>query len=88
MLVLAGLLPMQYFTSSLSGSGASIVANVDLVTKVYFPRVLLPLAAVVVPVIDFLVGFSVLLGMMAWYGSWPTSSVAVLAPLLPPARAR
>ena len=44
-LVLAGLLPMQYFTSSLAGSSMSLVANLSLVTKVYFPRVLLPLAA-------------------------------------------
>ena len=80
-LVIGGLLPMQYFTSSLSGSGASIVGGSSLVAKVYFPRVLLPLASVVTPVIDFTMSFSVMLGVMAWYGSWPSSVVAVIAPL-------
>jgi lipopolysaccharide transport system permease protein len=80
-LVIGGLLPMQYFTSSLSSSGMSIVGGSSLVSKVYFPRVLLPLAAVLTPVVDFTMSFSVMLGVMAWYGSWPTSAVAVLAPL-------
>ena len=53
-LVLSGLIPMQYFTSSLTGSSTSLVANMSLDTKVYFPRVLLPLAAVLVPLVDLL----------------------------------
>ena len=52
-LVLSGLLVMQYFTSSLTGSSVSLVANMPLVTKVYFPRVLLPLASAIVPAVDF-----------------------------------
>jgi lipopolysaccharide transport system permease protein len=80
-LVIGGLLPMQYFTSALSGSGMSIVGGSSLVAKVYFPRVLLPLASVVTPVIDFTMSFSVMLGVMAWYGAWPKSAVAVVAPL-------
>ena len=80
-LVFSGLLPMQYFTSSLTGSSSSIVAAVNLVTKVYFPRVLLPFAAVLVPVIDFVFGFIVLLALMGWYGTWPGGPVVVFAPL-------
>ena len=80
-LVIGGLLPMQYFTSSLTGAGGSIVAGNALVSKVYFPRVLLPVAAVTVPAVDFLMSFSVMLGVMAWYDSWPTSAVAALAPV-------
>ena len=48
-LVLAGVLPMQYFASALTGSSMSLAANLNLVTKVYFPRTLLPLAAVSCP---------------------------------------
>ncbi len=55
-LVYAGLLPMQYFTSALNGSSISLVSNANLVTKVYFPRVMLPLAAVLTPIVDFLIG--------------------------------
>ena len=79
-LVIGGLLPMQYFMSSVTGSGGSIVSGNALVSKVYFPRVLLPLGAVIVPAIDFLMSFSVMLAVMAWYSTWPTSAIAVLAP--------
>jgi len=80
-LVIGGLLPMQYFTSSLTGSGGSIVSGSALVSKVYFPRVLLPLAAVTVPAVDFLMSFSVMIGVMAWYNTWPSSLVALIAPV-------
>lgn len=80
-LVMSGLLPMQYFTSSLTGSMTSLVANVNLVTKVYFPRVLLPLAAVLVPVADFLLGLVVLVVLMAAYDTWPAGPEFLLAPL-------
>jgi homopolymeric O-antigen transport system permease protein len=80
-LVLSGLLPMQYFTSSLSSAAASVVSNGPLVTKVYFPRVLLPMAAVLVPAVDFLLSMVVLVGVMAWYSSWPAGPIAVLAPV-------
>ena len=47
------------------------MSNKALVTKVYFPRVLLPLAGVVVPLVDFLFAFVVLVGMMVWFDVWP-----------------
>jgi lipopolysaccharide transport system permease protein len=80
-LVLAGLLPMQYFTSSLTGSSTSLVSNLTLVTKVYFPRVLLPFAAVLVPLVDLAIGFVVLVPLMWWYESWPGGLEALTAPL-------
>jgi homopolymeric O-antigen transport system permease protein len=55
------------------------VSNKPLVTKVYFPRVLLPLAGVVVPIVDFLLASVVLVGMMAWFDVWPSAAI-VLAP--------
>src|ERR671914_227142 len=70
-LVVGGVLPMQYFVSSLTNSSMSLANNLQLVTKVYFPRVLLPLAAVIVPMIDLLVGLPVLVVVMWVYESWP-----------------
>jgi lipopolysaccharide transport system permease protein len=80
-LVLAGVIPMQYFSSSLTGSSTSLVSNLPLVTKVYFPRVLLPLTSVLVPLVDLLVGLPVLLAMMAYYDTWPSGFQVVFAPL-------
>ena len=79
-LVIGGLLPMQYFMSSLTGAGASIVGGASLVSKVYFPRVLMPLAAVLTPIVDFVMALSVMIGVMAWYGAWPKGPIALLAP--------
>ena len=70
-LVIAGVLPMQYFASALTGSSMSLAANLQLVTKVYFPRTLLPLAAVIVPLVDFVVGLPVLIALMWYYDTWP-----------------
>ena len=80
-LVLSGLIVMQYFNSSLTGSSLSLVANLPLVTKVYFPRVLLPLAAALVPVVDFAVGFLVLIPLMLYYNVGPDGIELLAAPL-------
>jgi lipopolysaccharide transport system permease protein len=79
-LVVGGVLPMQYFVSSLTGSSMSLANNLQLVTKVYFPRVLLPLAAVVVPMVDLVVGLPVLVAVMWIYESWPQGWEIILAP--------
>jgi lipopolysaccharide transport system permease protein len=80
-LVVAGVIPMQYFSSAVTGSSLSLVTNLPLVTKVYFPRVLLPFAAVLAPIIDLLVALPVLLVLMAVYGTWPQGIQVVFAPL-------
>jgi homopolymeric O-antigen transport system permease protein len=80
LLVFSGLLPMQYFTSALTWSSTSLVSNANLVTKVYFPRVLLPLTGVLVPVVDFLLALLILVGLMVWYGTWPNGVEFLLAP--------
>jgi homopolymeric O-antigen transport system permease protein len=79
-LTAAGVVPMQYFASALTASSMSLVSNLPLVTKVYFPRVLLPLAAVLVPLVDLLIALPVLLVLMAVYGTWPDSAAVALAP--------
>jgi homopolymeric O-antigen transport system permease protein len=79
-LVFSGLLPMQLFTSGLTQASMSLVTNSNLVTKVYFPRVLLPLAGVLVPLVDFWLAIVVLVGLMARYDRWPTLPDVLLAP--------
>ena len=79
-LVVGGVLPMQYFVSSLTTSSMSLANNLQLVTKVYFPRVLLPLAAVLVPMVDLVVGLPVLVVVMWVYESFPQGWEVLLAP--------
>jgi lipopolysaccharide transport system permease protein len=67
----AALLPWNYFAQAIAQSSTSVVRNSGLVTKVYFPRLVLPLAATIAPLVDFAVAFVVLLGMMVWYGVVP-----------------
>jgi lipopolysaccharide transport system permease protein len=80
-LVVAGVLPMQYFASALTLASLSLLANLPLVTKVYFPRTLLPLAGVAVPLVDFVIGLPVLLFLMAKYQTWPHGLKIFTAPL-------
>jgi lipopolysaccharide transport system permease protein len=80
-LVVAGVLPMQYFASALSLASLSLLSNLPLVTKVYFPRTLLPLAGVSVPLVDFVIGLPVLIFLMAKYDTWPGGWEILTAPL-------
>lgn len=69
--VFSGLLPWQLFASGLSASSLSIVSSSNVVSKVYFPRLLIPLAAVLGGVVDLLVALVVLFGLMAYYNFHP-----------------
>jgi lipopolysaccharide transport system permease protein len=69
--VFAGLLPWFLFANSISSASQSVVGNQGLVTKVYFPRLLIPLSAVGPYLLDFAIGFGLLLAMMAYYGVPP-----------------
>jgi homopolymeric O-antigen transport system permease protein len=64
----SGILPWTYFAAALGAASGSLAMNSSLVTKIYFPRVLLPLAAITVPAVDFVLASSVLFGLMAYYG--------------------
>lgn len=75
------LLPWQLFAFALAASSTSLILNQQLITKVYFPRLIVPLAAVLVGIIDFATAFLVLLGMMAYYQIALTPAILVL-PLL------
>ncbi len=74
------LLPWNYFAQSLSGSSDSLVGASNLITKVYFPRLVIPLSRVFAGMIDFGIAFIILLGMMLWYRVIPGSAV-LLFPL-------
>jgi lipopolysaccharide transport system permease protein len=74
----AGLLPWTYFSSSLGQSSTSLVSNSALVTKVFVPRLILPIAAVLGPLFDFLLSFSVLIVLFIVYGELPTWRVVFL----------
>jgi lipopolysaccharide transport system permease protein len=65
------LLPWNYFSQAISRSGASLVGDPNLVKKVYFPRLIIPLASVLSPLVDFFVSFLLLTVMMAWFGVAP-----------------
>jgi lipopolysaccharide transport system permease protein len=71
LLVMAGLLPWQLFANSLSGASGSLVSNTNLISKVYFPRLIVPLSSVAVALIDFLVVLALYAGMSAAYGVLP-----------------
>jgi len=75
---LAGLLPWQLFASSVTGSANSLVGSAGLLTKVYFPRLIVPLAAALSTFVDFAVSSAILLALMAYYGVAPTWGVLVL----------
>jgi len=72
------LLPWQLFAYALSGSGNSLVANQRLITKVYFPRLVIPISSVLSGLVDFAIAFIVLVGMMLYYKVYPTWAIVTL----------
>jgi len=72
------LLPWQLFARALSDASVSLVANERVITKVYFPRLLVPAAAVISSLVDFAIAFVLLLGMMLFYGIYPGSAIIAL----------
>jgi len=73
--------PWQLFSHALTDSSTSLVGNQGLITKVYFPRLVIPTSAVLAGLVDFAIAFVVLLGMMAFYGATPTARM-LLVPVL------
>jgi lipopolysaccharide transport system permease protein len=70
-LVFAAMLPWQFFSNSLSECSNSLISNANLISKVYFPRLIVPVSAVVVSFVDFMISGMILLGLMAWYDFVP-----------------
>jgi lipopolysaccharide transport system permease protein len=78
LLVYAAMLPWQFFSMALSSCSESLLGNANLISKIYFPRFVIPGSAVGVCFIDFLVSFAIMVGLMAWYGYWPDWRVLTL----------
>ena len=77
-MVFAAILPWQFFSNALSSASQSLVGNANLISKVYFPRMIVPTSSVVVSFIDFLVCGVILLVLMASYRFWPTWHMLLL----------
>jgi lipopolysaccharide transport system permease protein len=80
--VYVALLPWQLFAFALTESSNSLVTNQHLIRKVYFPRLIVPIAAVLVGLVDFTISLSVLAGMMAYYGFRPHATALLFIPFL------
>lgn len=77
-LVFSAMLPWQFFANSLSESSNSLIGNANLISKVYFPRLVIPTSAVVVSFVDFLISGIILLGLMTWYNFVPSWRIITL----------
>ncbi|NMF57290.1 ABC transporter permease [Pseudanabaena yagii] len=77
-LVFAGMLPWQFFANALSECSNSLIGNANLISKVYFPRLIVPTSAVIVSFVDFLISGMILLGLMAWYNFVPDWRILTL----------
>ncbi|NJL01510.1 MAG: ABC transporter permease [Spirulinaceae cyanobacterium RM2_2_10] len=77
-LVFAAMLPWQFFANSLAACSESLVANANLLSKVYFPRLIVPLSAIAVSFVDFLISVTILLALMIWYQFVPSWRIVML----------
>lgn len=77
-LVFSAMLPWQFFANSLSESSNSLIGNANLISKVYFPRLIVPTSAIVVSFVDFMISGMILLGLMAWYNFVPSWRIVAL----------
>lgn len=77
-LVFAAMLPWQFFANALAECSNSLISNANLLSKVYFPRLIVPTSAVIVSFVDFLISGIILLGLMAWYNFVPSWQILTL----------
>jgi lipopolysaccharide transport system permease protein len=78
LMVYAGMLPWLFIASSLTNASGSLVANANLISKVYFPRLIVPASAIVVCFVDLLISFVILVGLMVWYRFVPSWEIVML----------
>ncbi len=78
----AGLVPWTFFANSITQSSNSLVGNANLISKVYFPRLAAPISAVLATLVDFVIAFAILVGMMGWYGIAPRWAALPVIPAL------
>ncbi len=78
----AGLLPWEFFANSVSRTGQSVITSTSLITKVYFPRLIIPIASIGVCLVDFAISFLILIVLMLYYSVAPTLSIFIVLPLV------
>ncbi len=78
LLVFAAMLPWNFFANALSESSGSLVANANLLTKIYFPRIIIPGSSIIVSFIDFVISLLIMAGLMLWFGYMPDWRVVTL----------
>jgi lipopolysaccharide transport system permease protein len=78
LLVFAAMLPWQFFSNALSEASGSLVSNANLISKVYFPRMVIPASSVIVSLVDFFISFAILIGLFVWYGFMPSWRILTL----------
>jgi lipopolysaccharide transport system permease protein len=78
LMVFAGILPWTLFATGLNEASNSLINNANLISKVYFPRLIVPTATLVVAFVDFLISFCILVALMGWYRFWPDWRILVL----------
>ena len=76
--VFTAMLPWTFFATAFSDASNSFVNNANLISKIYFPRLIIPVASVVVAAVDFMISFVILLGLMIWYQYWPSWQIIFL----------
>jgi lipopolysaccharide transport system permease protein len=79
---LMALVPWTYFAAALAGCSTSLSGYQHIISKVYFPRLIIPMAAVIAPLVDFAIGFVILIGFMAWYRIVPGPAIVWLPALM------
>jgi lipopolysaccharide transport system permease protein len=77
-LVYAAMLPWQFFSTSFSDASQSLLTNSNMLTKIYFPRLIIPASTVIVNLVDFFISFIILIGLMMWYHFVPSWTVLFL----------
>lgn len=77
-LVFSGMLPWQFFSTAMSSCSDSLISSQNLISKVYFPRLIIPASAVIVSLVDFLISGFILLGLMTWYSYVPSWKILLI----------
>lgn len=77
-LIFAALLPWQFFANAFTEAGNSLISNANMISKVYFPRLVIPTSAVIVSFVDFMISGVILVALMAWYGYLPDWRIVTL----------
>jgi lipopolysaccharide transport system permease protein len=78
LMVFTGMLPWTLFATALGEASVSLIGNANLISKVYFPRLIIPTATIVVSFVDFLISFTILVAMMVWYLHAPSWQILLL----------